>query len=938
MGTGKELRMRLQIGTIASNSLSGCREVKVMRYVFSFGSFPPVICIFMRILCSLLVALVQVFGTAARTNTDDSVALEALKDVWKNLPPSWDGDDPCGNDWDGISCSDDRVTSISLGSMNLNGQLSSDIQKLSALETLDLSYNNLTGALPTSIGNLKNLTTLILVGCGFSGPIPDTIGSLTKLQILSLKSNNFVGSIPPSIGNLSDLYLLDLTDNKLTGPIPVSKESTPGLDMLFKAGHFHLGMNQLSGEIPPQLFSSNLTLIHLLLENNQLTGSIPSSLGLVQDLEVVRLDRNSLSGSVPENLRNLLRVQELFLANNKLTGPLPNLTGMASLAHVDMSNNSFDAMDFPPWFSSLQSLTALIMDNTHIQGELPDSLFDVPCLQTVSLKNNRLNGTLNIGSNHSDELQLVDLRNNFIEAITQRPGYSIEITLVENPICNEGATEKYCTTPQQQFNYSTPPENCTPLPCDSDKTSSPTCRCAYPYSGNLVFTATSFASFGNTSIFGSLQQKLMSKFKSESLPVDSVSLSNPTRNEDGYFVLNLQVFPSGQDHFNRTGISGLALILSTQTFNTPAGFGPYSFNASKYTYFTGLTAGSGKSGFSSAHIGALVGGLVLLLLLLVAGIYAFRQKKRAEIAGKKNDPFASWDPNRSGGRVPQVKGARCFSFDELKKCTDNFSEMNEIGHGGYGKVYRGTLPNGQLVAVKRAQQGSSQGRTGIRLDWMRRLRIALGAARGVHYLHELADPPIIHRDIKPNNILLDERLNAKVADFGLSRPMGEQERSHVTTEVKGTAGYFDPEYYMTQQLTQKSDVYSFGVVLLELLTARRPIEKGKYIVNEVKQAMDKTKDMYNLEAILDPIVASNTVPGSVEKVVDLALKCIQEPSFNRPTMGEVLKEIENIMESAGLNPNAESTSSSTSYEEARKPSSHPYTSESVSSYSAASPP
>ncbi|KAL0454533.1 UNVERIFIED_CONTAM: putative leucine-rich repeat receptor-like protein kinase [Sesamum latifolium] len=823
-----------------------------------------------RILFSLLVALVQVFATAARTNTDDFVGLEALQDVWKNLPPNWVGDDPCGSNWDGIGCRDDRVISISLGSMNLNGQLSSDIQKLSALETL------------------------------------------------------------------------------------------------------HLGKNRLSGEIPPQLFSSKLALIHLLLENNRLTGSIPSSLVLVQTLEVVRLDRNYLSGSVPENLSNLLRVQELFLANNKLTGPLPNLTGMTSLTHVDMSNNSFDAMDFPPWFSSLQSLTALIMDNTHIQGELPVPLFDIPCLQTVSLKNNRLNGTLNIGSDHSDELQLVDLRNNFIEAITQRADYSIEITLAENPICNGGVTEKYCTIPQQQSNYSTPPESCTPLPCDSDKTSSPTCRCAYPYSGTLVFRAPSFASFGNTSVFGSLQQKLLSKFWSESQPVDSVSLSNPTRSEDGYFVLNLQVFPSGQDYFNRTGISGLALILSKQTFDTPAGFGPYSFNASKYTYFEGLTAGSRKSPSSSVLIGALVGGLVLLLLLLVAGIYAFRQKKRAEIAGKKSDPFASWDPSRSGGRVPQVKGARCFSFDELKKCTDNFSEMNEIGHGGYGKVYRGTLPNGQLVAIKRAKQGSSQGgmefaneiellsrvhhknlvsllgfcfdqgeqmlvyeyiingslkdgltgRTGIRLDWMRRLRIALGAARGVHYLHELADPPIIHRDIKPSNILLDERLNAKVADFGLSKPMG----------------YFDPEYYMTQQLTQKSDVYSFGVVLLELLTARRPIEKGKYIVTEVKQAMDKTKDMYNLEAILDPIVASNTVPGSIEKVVDLALKCIQEPGFNRPTMGEVLKEIENIMESAGLNPNSESTSSSKSYEEGRKASSHPYTSESLSSYSGASPP
>ncbi|KAL0412828.1 UNVERIFIED_CONTAM: putative leucine-rich repeat receptor-like protein kinase [Sesamum radiatum] len=796
-----------------------------------------------RILFSLLVALVQVFATAARTNTDDFVGLKALQDVWKNLPPNWVGDDPCGSDWDGIGCRDDRVISISLGSMNLNGQLSSDIQKLSALETLDLSYNNLTGVLPTSIGKLTNLTTL------------------------SLNSNNFVGPIPPSIGNLSNLYLLDLADNKLSGTIPVSKGSTPGLDMLVSAGH-------------------------LLLENNRLTGFIPSSLGLVQTLEVVRLDRNYLSGSVPENLSNLLHVQEL-----------------------DMSNNSFDAMDFPPWFSSLQSLTAL------------------------SLKNNRLNGTLNIGSDHSDELQLIDLRNNFIEAITQRAGYSIEITLVENPICNGGETEKYCTIPQQQSNYSTPPENCTPLPCDSDKTSSPTCRCAYPYSGTLVFRAPSFASFGNTSVFGSLQQKLLSKFWYESQPVDSVSLSNPTRNEDGYFVLNLQVFPSGEDRFNRTGISGLALILSKQTFDTPAGFGPYSFTANKYTYFAGLTAGSRKSPSSSVLIGALVGGLVLLLLLLVAGIYAFRQKKRAEIAGKKSDPFASWDPSRSGGRVPQVKGARCFSFDELKKCTDNFSEMNEIGHGGYGKVYRGTLPNGQLVAIKRAQQGSSQGgmefateiellsrvhhknlvsllgfcfdqgeqmlvyeyiingslkdgltgRLGIRLDWMRRLRIALGAARGVHYLHELADPPIIHRDIKPSNILLDERLNAKVADFGLSKPMGEQERSHVTTEVKGTAGYFDPEYYMTQQLTQKSDVYSFGVVLLELLTARRPIEKGKYIVTEVKQAMDKTKDMYNLEAILDPIVASNTVPGSVEKVVDLALKCIQEPGFHRPTMVKCLK-------------------------------------------------
>ncbi|KAK4476789.1 hypothetical protein RD792_015949 [Penstemon davidsonii] len=151
----------------------------------------------------------------------------------------------------------------------------------------------------------------ILVGCGFSGRIPPSIGSLQQLIYLSLNSNNFVGDIPASIGNLSNLYWLDLADNRLSGTIPVSSGSSPGLDMLLHAKHFHLGRNQLSGAIPPQLFNSNMTLIHLLLEGNQLTGRIPSTIGLVETLQIVRLDRNSLSGSVPDNLNNLTLMQEL---------------------------------------------------------------------------------------------------------------------------------------------------------------------------------------------------------------------------------------------------------------------------------------------------------------------------------------------------------------------------------------------------------------------------------------------------------------------------------------------------------------------------------------------------------------------------------------------------------------------------------------------------
>ncbi|XP_073149158.1 leucine-rich repeat receptor protein kinase HPCA1-like isoform X2 [Henckelia pumila] len=894
-----------------------------------------------RIHLHLLVALVQVLRIGALTNPDDSAALNALRDQWNNVPPNWSGADSCGDGWEGITCTEDRVVSITLASINLSGGLTSDILGLSELQILDLSYNKeLTGPLPSSLENLKNLTSLMLVGCGFSGPIPPSIGSLQKLVYLSLNSNNFIGDIPPTIGYLSRLLWLDIADNMITGTIPVSNGSTPGLDMLVHTKHFHFGNNKLSGEIPPQLFSSNSSLIHLLLENNRLTGSIPSTLALTTSLEVVRLDRNSLGGSVPDNLNNLANVQTLFLSNNQLTGPLPDLSGMVVLNAVDLSNNSFDATDIPPWFSSLPSLMTLIMDNTRIQGQIPISMFSIPQLQTI---------------------------------------------LLGNPVCDEGGTETYCTTTRQpSAPYSTPTENCLPYSCSWAQISSPKCKCAYPYSGEMVFRGPSFYGFGNTSLYELLYKKLMLTFGTEGLPVDSVSLSNPTKTIDDYLMLNLQVFPSNQEYFNRTGISRIGFALSNQTFKPPHGFGPFYFTANKYEYFAGLTTGSHNSSSNIIIIAAAVGGSVLFFLLLLAGIYAFFQKSRAEKAAKKSDPFASWDPNTDSGGVPQIKGAKYFSFEELKKCTNNFSETNDIGTGGYGKVYRGTLPHGQLVAVKRARQGSMQGglefkteiellsrvhhknvvslvgfcfeqgeqllvyeyisngslkeslsgKTGIRLDWMRRLRIALGAARGLQYLHDLANPPIIHRDIKSNNILLDERMNAKVADFGLSKPMSDPEKGHVSTQVKGTMGYLDPEYYMTQQLTEKSDVYSFGVLLLELVTARTPIEKGKYIVREVKQGKDKTKDMYNLHGLLDPIIALSMPPRSLEMFVDLALRCVHEAGDSRPPMSEVVKEMEHVMEISGLNPNIESTSSSTSYEGTSRGYDHPYSNESLFSFSA----
>ncbi|CAL9083159.1 unnamed protein product [Musa acuminata var. zebrina] len=316
------------------------------------------------------------------TDPNDAAVLRSMLNQWENAPPTWgQSDDPCGTPWEGVSCDSTRVTALRLSTMGIKGTLNGDVGQLTQLQSLDLSYNGgLSGPLSASIGNLKQLTTFILAGCSFSGSIPQELGNLKLLSFFSiivlqiinresieisraLNSNKFSGRIPASLGLLSNLYWLDLADNQLTGSLPISTNSTPGLDLLVATKHFHFNKNQLSGEIPEQLFSSQMTLIHILFDSNQFTGSIPTSLGLVKSLEVLRLDNNNLGGLVPSNINNLTSINELNLANNELTGSLPDLTGMNNLNYVDLSNNSFSPSEAPGWFTTIESLTALVIES-----------------------------------------------------------------------------------------------------------------------------------------------------------------------------------------------------------------------------------------------------------------------------------------------------------------------------------------------------------------------------------------------------------------------------------------------------------------------------------------------------------------------------------------------------------------------------------------------
>ncbi|GAV70318.1 Pkinase_Tyr domain-containing protein/GUB_WAK_bind domain-containing protein [Cephalotus follicularis] len=303
--------------------------------------------------------------------------------------------------------------------------------------------------------------------------------------------------------------------------------------------------------------------------------------------------------------------------------------------------------------------------------------------------------------------------------------------------------------------------------------------------------------------------------------------------------------------------------------------------------------------------------------------------------------------NANGGG----RAAKLFTGRDIKKATNNFSKDRLLGAGGYGEVFKGILDDGTVVAVKCAKLGNTKGtdqvlnevgilcqvnhrnlvrllgccveleqpmlvyeyiengalseylqslRTGKRalLSWTCRLKIAHDTAEGLAYLHSSAVPPIYHRDVKSSNILLDEKLNAKVSDFGLSR-LAHTDLSHISTCAQGTLGYLDPEYYRNYQLTDKSDVYSFGVVLLELLTSQKAIDFNR-AADDVNLSVyvQRMVEEEKLMGVVDPLLkegASTLELDTMKALVLLALGCLEERRQNRPSMKEVAEEIQYIM-------------------------------------------
>ncbi|TVU11661.1 hypothetical protein EJB05_45258 [Eragrostis curvula] len=379
-------------------------------------------------------------------------------------------------------------------------------------------------------------------------------------------------------------------------------------------------------------------------------------------------------------------------------------------------------------------------------------------------------------------------------------------------------------------------------------------------------------------------------------------------------------------------IVGNPLICGTKTEKDCYGTAPmpmsYNLNSSQGA----VPPAKSKSHKFAVAFGSAI-GCMSFLFLAAAFVFWWRNRRNRQILFHVDDQHMQ---NVSLGNVKR------FQFRELQSATDNFSSKNILGKGGFGNVYRGQLPDGTLVAVKRLKDGNAAGgeaqfqtevemislalhRNLLRLygfcmtaterllvypymsngsvasrlkgkpplDWVTRKRIALGAARGLLYLHEQCDPKIIHRDVKAANILLDEYCEAIVGDFGLAKLLDHRD-SHVTTAVRGTVGHIAPEYLSTGQSSEKTDVFGFGILLLELITGQTALEFGK-AANQKGAMLDWVKKMHQ-EKKLDVLVDKSLKGGydriEMEEMVKVALLCTQYLPVQRPKMSEVVRMLE----------------------------------------------
>ncbi|KAL3525553.1 hypothetical protein ACH5RR_013925 [Cinchona calisaya] len=831
-----------------------------------------------------------------------------------------------------------NLTTFDLSLNNFTGEIPASYgSHFPNLQVLRLLSNFINGSIPEFLSNLTELTRLEIADNNFGpSPLPANIGRLTKLENLWFPSSNIIGSIPESIGNLVSLKTLDLSDNSLTGKIP---ESIGGL---IAAEKIELYSNQLSGEIPDTF--SNLTSLHFFdASQNNLAGKIPETLtGLA--LKSLNLNDNNLEDEIPSNLALNQNLYQLKLFNNRLSGNLPVKLGMNSgLEEFDVSGNFLEG-PLPPNLCFNKTLDRLILFNNSFSGPIPESYGDCSSLTYVRIFDNELSGNVPSSLWSLPGLTMFELRDNKLEGTipgTVSKARNLTALLISGNRFSGQLPEGICDLVQLQN-----------MDISSNRFSGELPWCITKLNKLLEFDVQENAFTGvipstvagwtdltglnlsGNQFFGTIPPEL------GSLP-DLTYLDLSGNLLSGEIPLDLSKLKLSKFNLSNNRLQG----------RVPSAFDNEIFVSSLIGNpdlcspdLKPLPSCSKRRAVSLILVGILSS---LSAILLVSFLWLLIKSKKLNVFGGRGKK--SW----------KMTAFQRFWFNE-DDIVAFLSQDNLIAAGGSGQVYRVILKNGQIVAVKRlwdAKRGPESeevfqsevetlGRIrhacivkllfscsgdnfrilvyeymengslgdvlhgekgGVLLDWPRRFKIAIGAAQGLAYLHHDCVPGIVHRDVKSNNILLDEEFRPKVADFGLAKTLHKNmdEGGQLMSQVAGSYGYIAPEYAYTLKITEKSDVYSFGVVLLELITGKRPIDpsfgENKDIVKWVTEvalssaeqpvangSVSISDSADYLDQLIDPRMNPSTSDlEEIKLLLNVALKCISSLPMNRPSMRRV---------------------------------------------------
>ncbi|EYU40961.1 hypothetical protein MIMGU_mgv1a001130mg [Erythranthe guttata] len=854
--------------------------------------------------------------TKCSTNQTDLLSLLALKEAINADPNgalnSWNRTTNFCT-WNGIVCGQkhaNRVVAINLNSQGLMGSLSPHIGNLSFLREINLQNNSFSGRIPREFGLLKrlefiefsnnsftgrimpenitqwkNLVYINLIdnnlsgpippelrfleklealGLGenkISGPIPQYIGNLTSLVRLSLRSCDFSGEIPESLSQLVRLRLLNLGDNNLTGTIPL------GLFNISTMENIGLDFNNLHGIIPSNigLTLPNLSLSYLGIRGTQVRGKIPSGIGNLVGLTSLDLSSNSLEGSIPSSIGKLINLNILNLAENRFTGELPSLFGNLSLiTKLYLTRNNFSSA-IPKSLGNCTNMLELDLSRNNFNGTVPREILISTISISLNLSYNALTGPIPVEVGSLTSVANLDFSNNRLSGlIPDNLGkcVSLEQLHLEGNLL-EGHIPQGLSSLMGLTNLDLSQNNLSgTIPSFLDLL-------------QLQQLNLSFNSFQG-------QVPTTGVFKNKT----AISLQGNNELCGGILELDLRPCTS-------SSVSTMKKILPTlrrttkKNTSSPPSLNGIPFLRLSYADLLKATGGFaetslvGVGSFGSVYKGILDDGMktiaVKVLNLVVRGA--------------------------SKSFMAECNALRDIRHRNLAKILSVCESIDFQGNDFKAIVYEfktnGSLDKWLYYNREQEQESDAQLRN---LDMVERLNIAFDVAQALEYLHSGTESTIVHGDLKPSNVLLDQDMVACVGDFGLAKIISSilptQESSN-TIGIKGTFGYVPPEYGMSNSISTKGDVYSYGILVLEMFTNKRPTDDS---FNEHVNLHNFVNAAFpdRIMEIVDPHIGKGShennskIEKCVSSIMRIGLSCSKELPSDRMSMKDVVKELHKI--------------------------------------------